>query len=321
MAKADLSAILVTDEDGVGLTRIIDRLSKLNGAGRLEVVVGAPDPAALVVDPEKREAFAAFSVIEADVSTTARARAAAIRAASCDIIVITEDHAFPIDDDWVERHLAAHAEGHVGVGPLMCNANPSSGTGWANLIVEYTQWLDVAEPTKMISIPGHNSSYKRDALLAYGDDLSEMLEAEWHMHLDMGSRGETLLLDPRIRVSHLNPAYPGHASRLQILAGWMFAASRARNWPLWKRIAWALSFPAIVAIRCVRILATALSSKRLRAQLPLTTYPMIVFLLLCSGIGEGIGYAIGDGGRRGDLAEYEYRRWQLLRPDDPVGPA
>lgn len=312
-AGAEASVILVAPEGRIGIARILDRLRSQSAAAQLEVVIASPaaDVAELCLLSEP--AFADMRVVAADLSTSARARAAAIVAARAPIVIFVEDHCFPVREDWAAQILLAHQRPHVGVGPVMRNANPATATSWASLAVEYGPFLDRSAAGEVDFIPGHNSSYKREALLQYGGDLADMLEAEWVLHVDLRARGFTLWLDPSIEVEHLNYSHAGRATKLQLLSGWMFAASRSASWPAMRRACYAAVFPVIALRRMVTVTGQMFRSPRTRPDAP-RSLPMVIVLLLASGLGEGIGYAFGDCGRRNALALMEYRRWRNLLP-------
>lgn len=310
-----LSVILVTEEGGDGLARVLDRLAAQEGAGTLEIVVAAKEPHAIALPPERVAPFAALRVVAADTSTSARARAGAVRAARAPYVVLAEDHAFPVGTRWAARFLARLDEGYAGVGPLMLNANPATRTSRANLAVEYAPWTHAERAREVERIPGHNSAYPRALLLAYGERLAEMLEAEWVLHVDMRRQGHKLLHDPEIAVEHLNYSRTRRSLRLQFLQGRMFADSRASEWSRARRLAYALAWPAVPMVRLCRIVATLARARETRAGLP-GSLPMIAALLAASGLGEGLGYAFGDGGQRRAFAQLEYRRWQNLVPGE-----
>jgi hypothetical protein len=312
---AALSVILVTDEGGRGLDRILDRLAAQGLARRIEVIVGAADPDAVAIYPRHTAAFHALRVIAADTVTSATARAEAIRDAGAPYVALAEDHCFPETDDWAERLVRGLDAGHAAVGPVMRNANPGTRISWANLLVEYGPWLSVRSGGAARHLPGHNSAYRRALLLAHGPALATMLEAEWVLHADLRARGHTLVLDPDITVAHLNYSLLGRSVRLQFLAGRMFAASRARGWSRARRLVFALLSPAIPFKRLLAVTRDALGAGEARGPL-VASLPLAFLLLVASGIGEGLGYAFGDGGRRNALALMEYRRWRNLRPDE-----
>ena len=182
---------------------------------------------------------------------------------------------------------------------------------WASLAVEYGPFLDCSVAGETDFLPGHNSSYKREALLQFGDSLADMLEAEWVMQVDLRARGFTFWLDPSIEVEHLNYSRSDRSLKLQFLSGWMFASSRSASWPIAKRAVYALSFPAIVLWRSIAVTGQILRAPSARPN-ALRSFPMIVFLLLASGVGEGIGYAFGACGQRNSLALMEFGRWRNL---------
>jgi hypothetical protein len=79
--------------------------------------------------------------------------------------------------------LAGHAEGTwAAVGPVVCNANPATAVSWANMLLEYAPWTESAERGPVAHLPGHNSSYRRDLLLAYSENLELLMESESILH-------------------------------------------------------------------------------------------------------------------------------------------
>ncbi len=311
----DASVVIVTADGPEALGRLLQALAKQTIAQRLEILIAAPERLATALSNLPRNDFGALRVIEADISTSARGRAAAIAEARSPVIIFGEDHAYPVSSDWAERQVAAHARGHAAVGPLVINGNPATAISWATLFVEYGEWIEARHAGEAEVLPGHNSSYGRDVLLSYGDGLSDMLEAEWVLHRDLRRRGKTLWHDPEIVVEHLNYSKLPPAIELQFLAGRMFAASRAREWGLVQRAVFAGAFPLIAVTRMARYVRRHLVAGRFRDD-AFRALPAAAFILFVSAIGEGLGYAVGDGGRRSRLAQLEYERWRNLRDDE-----
>ena len=79
----------------------------------------------------------------------------------------------------------------------------------------------------MTLLPGHNSSYKRERLLEYGDRLAGFLDAETTLFWDLDARGLGLYLEPAARVAHVNFSRLGVWLEVQYHAGRIFAAHRA----------------------------------------------------------------------------------------------
>lgn len=310
-----LSIILVTDEGGRGIDRILARLADQSIAASLEVLVAAVDPGSVAIQPSYASAFNNLKVLLADTTTSATARAIAIQSAKTPYVALAEDHSFPVGDQWAENFLNGLKSGYAAVGPSVCNANPDTRISWANLLVEYGPWLSDKRDGNASFLPGHNSAYRRDLLLGYGEALAEMLEAEWVLQAELRKKGHKLLFDPKIKVAHLNYSFIGRSVRLQFLNGRMFAASRANGWAYWKRLFFALMSPAIPIKRTLRVSFDVRSNKERKWYL-VSSLPMTVLLLIASGIGEGIGYLLGDGGQRNALAQMEYRRWCNLKPEE-----
>lgn len=309
------SVILVASAGSDSISATMDCLRRQTIANRLEVVLAARPEQVEGLRSVNADCFFAVKVVPTDFTTSAIARTAAIRKASADIVLFVEDHSFPTRADWAERFIKAHSMGHAAVGPRMVNANPSSSTSWANIAIEYGQWLNIADAGEVDQLPGHNSSYKRDVLLRYGDDLSEMLEAEWVLHNALRASGETLWIDPDISTAHLNFSIFRSALNLHFLEGRMFAASRALSWGPLRRLTYALAFPLIFLVRFLRIANCILRNDQARPQI-LRTSPVLVIFLFLNSLGEGIGYAFGDGNQRSLLGKLEYDRWRFLREAD-----
>lgn len=316
MNRPRLSVILITDEAGDSLIGILERIAVQTIAADIQVVVAATNPDAVDLRAEQVERFGGVRVIAGDLSTSARARADAIIAADAPYIALAEDHCFPKTTVWAERLIAGLDAGHAAVGPRMTNANPSTRTSRASLAVEYGPWMAGGEAREIETLPGHNSAYRRDLLLGYGGDLADMLEAEWVLHRDLRRRGHTLLFDPAIEVSHVNFSVPLSAIRLQLFGGRCFAASRSAGWSGLRRLCYTLASPMIPLVRLVRVARDLRRAGYSAAAVVDTILPMTAVLLSASGLGEGLGYALGDGGRRPDLARMEYRRWRNLVPEE-----
>src|SRR5262249_54038198 len=141
------------------------------------------------------------------------------------------------------------------VGPVMSNANPSTSVSWADMYIGYGPWLYPDAGGARSHLPGHNSSYKRDLLLTYGDRLGEMMEAESVMQWDLRARGHELYLDPAARTFHTNFGLLRSWVAVQLLGGRVFGAARARGWPIWKRILFVAASPLIPLVRARRIVA------------------------------------------------------------------
>ncbi len=309
------SVIVVTADGPEALAPVIERLQSQDIADRLELIVAVPEKMVASFDDMPTDGFADVRVIAADLGTSARARAAAIHATRTPVVIMAEDHAFPLRDDWARRNLDAHNGACVGVGPRMRNANPGTLTSWVSLFLEYGEWANAGVAGPVRHIAGHNSSYKTGVLKAYGDGLAEIIEDEWVLHDALAANGHVLWYDPEIEVAHLNFSRLPPAILLHFLGGWMFAARRSLGWGLSRRLLYGVSFPAIWSVRMTRYLSRHVISGDDRAM-ALRAFPLALCLGVVNALGEACGYWFGECGRRGIYTDMEFGRWKNLTASD-----
>lgn len=306
--------VLVTGDGAEHLAGILARLRRQTIAPRLEVILVTRARHVDGVAALRPNEFGAFRVIAGDLSTSARGRAMGVKAASADITIFAEDHCFPVDDRWAERIVDRFAGDWDGVGPVVDNANPATGASCATHLLEYGLYARPDGPAEVRLMPGHNSGYRTARLTAYGEGLADMLETEWRLQNDMRARGSRFVIDPEIRVAHLNYARFGSSLSLHHLAGRMFAAHRRiGRGPVW-RLGFAAAAPLIFAKRLGQAVMDALASD-IRPDLP-RALPATIAFLAVSAAGEAMGYLFGTGGREGELAKLEYSRWRHVMPDE-----
>jgi hypothetical protein len=310
-----MSVVVITPDSYATIRKTIRHLRAQRVRGSLEIIIAAPSTEKLCLDESEMKDFLRYKIIEVGpVNSTARARAEGARAASAHIVAYAEDHAYPAPG-WAEALIERHREGWTAVGPVMTNANPRSITSWANLLIEYAQWLDPTEGGERDHLPGHNGSYKRDALLEYGDRLEAMLDAESVLHWDLRASGHKLYLEPKARTFHQNFSQPTPSLTLRFNGGRLFASSRARYWPVWRRALFATASPLIPAVRCLRITRELFKPGRPRRLLPLLL-PALIAGLIFDGAGEMAGYALGPGRAMAKLSDMEFHRERYLAKHD-----
>ena len=163
-----------------------------------------------------------------EMHSVGAAYAAGVHSATAPVVALGEDHSFP-HPDWAERLVSAHQQPWAAVRPQVCNANPGSSIATADFLIAYGPWSESARSGEVEHLPGHNSSYKRDLLLEYGDSLPGMLEAESVLHWQLRRNGHKLYLETAAKTSHVNISRLVSWASAQYHAGRMFAAFRARN--------------------------------------------------------------------------------------------
>ncbi|MBA3585739.1 MAG: glycosyltransferase [Gemmatimonadetes bacterium] len=310
-----MSLIAITTGPYAILRRLIAHLRAQTIHDRLELVIAAPTRSELGLEESELAEFHSFKIVETGAClSNPAARAAAIRAAGASFVALTEEHSFP-EPGWAEALLAAHDEGHSVVGPAILNANPLTLLSWANLLSEYGQWMERPKNDQIEHLPGHNSSYRREVLLEYGDDLEDKLEAESVIHWELRRRGLRLCLEPQARTRHLNVSRWSTTLRLRLSGGRNFAGSRARVWGIGRRLLYTAASPLIPFVRFRRVLRDL---RRIRARQPVPRGVGIVLLgiLMVDGLGEWMGYAFGTGDSVHVLTDLEFDRLDHMRHGD-----
>jgi hypothetical protein len=198
---------------------------------------------------------------------------------------------------------------------VVCNANPATAVSWANFLLEYGPWIEPGTRGIADHLPGHNSSYRRDLLLAYGKRLEPLMESETVLQWDLRRHGHRLFMEPAARTHHLNFSTLSGSIRLRFNGGRQFAATRSADWPLPKRLLYVLGAPLIPLVRLRRSVAVLARWPARRRLLP-RVLPVLAAMVTLDGIGELVGYATGPGASSSILGriEFDRRRW-LTRTD------
>jgi predicted dehydrogenase len=310
-----LSAIASTATGYKALRTTIAHLRAQTVAARMELVLVGPSLEALEHAAEDAAPFAAVQkVAVGPVRSIAHANAAGVRRARGRVVVLTEDHCFP-EPGWAAALLRAHEEPWAAVGPVVRNANPGSVVSWADFLIGYGPWMEPAPAHSPAFLPGHNSSYKRELLLALGGRLEAMLESETVLHFEWTTRGLPLRIEPAARVAHVNFSRWRSWLPVQFLWGRLFAGMRAASWPRRRRWFYAAASPLIPAVRFWRAVRAYLQPGRSRWLL-LRTAPVLALGLTLDGLGQMLGYLRGPGRSMETLARYEFNRIEHVRAED-----
>jgi hypothetical protein len=305
--RPDLSVVLITPDTFETIRRTATCIAHQSANAQVELVIVAPESATIEVDQDLVAPLAGVQVVTLrSVSPTGPARAAAIRAARAPIVAFAEEHCFP-DMGWAAALIEAHRGDHAAVGPAMHNANPDSIVSWADFLVGYGPWAAPVSKREVEYLPGHNSSYKRDALLAYDDKLDELMEAETVVMWNLRSKGQRLLLEPAAFTSHMNFGRWQSWLAVMFFNGRAFADTRASQWSMPKRLAFVAASPLIPFVRLARTVGHARRVGRGPACLA-TVIPTIAVGLTVDAIGQMAGYAVGAGDAHEKMAAYEWHR-------------
>jgi hypothetical protein len=275
-------------------------------ADRIEVVFVVPRGLDFAPDADALAGFAGSRVTEVEsMEGGAAGYAAGVRAASAPFVAFTEDHCYP-EPGWAEALLAAYDERTAAVGPVVAHANAGGSIAWADYLLGYGPWIDPTPGGDVDYLPGHNSSYRLEALLPYAPDLDRWLEAESVLHWDMRKNGWRLVLEPRAKAHHFSFSRPSSWLKATFLQSRAFGGRRTRDAGVAKRLVWVAACPLIPAVRlrrCVRDSSRSASAPSIVRLLPALTASLAV-----SAVGEAVGYALGEGDAAQRVGRYEFRR-------------
>jgi hypothetical protein len=310
-----LAAIVLVPDRLATIRALLAALASQTAARRLEIVFAGPSAVHTEITAELMAPFAGWRFVPQDpFTTTCAARAAAIRATTAPWVVLTEDHSLP-RHEWAQQLISRLETGCDVVGPAVENGNPRHLGSWLNLLIEYGDWLAPHPGGPLPHLPGHNSAYRRDLLLALGSSLAQQLEAESVLHWQFLREGRSLWLEPRAITRHQNFERLLPSLRLRLVGGRLFAANRSAAWSWPLRIAWALAFPLIALRRTARVAANA---RRVRPTAWLGLVPALFAFLLVDALGEALGYLAGAGRSMDYISDIDFKRHRYFYRRGPA---
>lgn len=311
-----LSATLVA-RDGLTPFRVsLDALAAQSICDRIEVVVVAPECVPLPDLPDRLRAFAGWQVVRVpEVKASGPARAVGVRAARAPVVVSIEDHCYP-QPGWAAGLLAAfEAPGVVGAGPSFGNGNPGSRTSWVDYLMNFGAYADHTETRPRGGTAWHNTAYRRDVLLRYGDALGDLLDVEGPLQQDLIRRGGLLVQSGTAEVRHLNFSHPGWLLVEHVVNGRQFGAARARGWSGARRALHTAAMPLVPLARLWHVWGAARRAGR-ASELGGAGLPLLALALGASTVGEAVGILFGPGRAPERKFAMEYERHHYMSAPD-----
>jgi hypothetical protein len=244
-------------------------------------------------------------------------RARGVQEARADVVAFIEEHCLA-HAGWARALVEAHHGPWAGVGCEVHNANPGRGLSDFIHLIGYGPFAPPAPAGPAHGIPGQNSSYKRDALLALGEDLPKLLVADVLLQRALRKAGHRMALAPDARMSHLN-----EQSTTLLGAGsyhyhrYCFAArAEVSGWRWWRRLAFAAASVAVPLYRPWRELQAYRKRARHGARDFRRALPGIVLMSAYAVAGIVVGLLFGAG-----EAAHRFTWYEVTAPraddDDP----
>jgi hypothetical protein len=301
----ELSVILVVgkrrERAAVALASV---LSQEVDGGMLEVLLIDCAPGSPAIEgsaqPNVRTIAASAS------ATFAEAKVLGILESQAPVIAFLEEHAF-VASGWAKALLNAHREPCVGVGAEVHNGNPERWLSRSVAVMNYHFWFPPARRAEFTMLPGHNVSFKRDALLAYGDRLRGLLRTELVLHTRLHRDGGRMLLEPDAKFFHLNEIHWRDCVRGFFLFHRLYAPARAREfcWTAARRALYIAGSPLVPAYFLLRFFAFVLRERPDLFRSGLSALPLILVVQTIGAVGQAVGLLLGPGGADRAFSAYE----------------
>jgi hypothetical protein len=250
--KPEVSIILIVGKFRERAERALSTMLAQDGIHRAEVLL--VDTCGKGVMPLKGSDHPCVKIIyEARPIHIGEMRANAIRETKGRIVAFLEEHSY-LPDGWLTAVIEAFEFGWTGIGSEVLNANPGEGLSDLINILHYLNWIPPANPGETDIIPTHKTSYLRDVLLAYNDDLGDYLLIETLLMMRLRQDGYTLGIDPKVKIYHFSETDYYSLAQLGYLSHRCFGACRAdlENWTTGMKVVRTLTSPLVPIVRSVR---------------------------------------------------------------------
>lgn len=303
-------SVIVPAEGFADVAELVGRLCAQTIADRIELVVPTTAPGEFPPDRPETAALAGLVAVPVGgVHPMPEARAAGARRVSGPVVFMGETHSLPAPD-WAERLLAAHDQGWERVTPVLANGNPDGALSWAAFLLDYGSRAEGMDSSPLPWAPVHNVTYRAEWLRRHDADLERLFDGYRRYAEGRGPEpGGYRAADARM--DHLNVSRPLHWAHERFLAGRLAGAARSAGWPAWRRAAYVLASPAIVALLVWR--ERPMLRRAGLGALPRLTVPAVVLSLILRVVGEGIAHVRGPGRASVHMDEYEIGKRRFTR--------
>ena len=316
--QAELSVVIVMGDPGTraGLEKTLYSLIHQQSIEKLEILV--VDCAPSGAPPLKGSDHRSVRTVKLPRSgtTLAQARAEGVRQARAPIVGFLDDHSFAMAG-WAEALVEAHRGPWAGVGGEIYNNTPARGFADPIYLMGHAAWMPPAPRGEAELLPSHDTCYKREILLQYGDELPELLMAEPVLMRRLRLDGQRLYVDPNVKSTH---GYTVNPLTLVAFYAWSrcFAASRAKafKWSPARRMTFGFLSPFIPLVRAIRLFVYLVRRRPTSLPAFLVGLPIILLAQAGAAVGEGLGmlFGLGDAER---LLTQTHLRGLRLRAEYP----
>jgi hypothetical protein len=215
----------------------------------------------------------------------------AMREATGDLILLTEDHCVPAPT-WVRTMATAQVDGRAVVGGRVEIADGVSATDWAFYFVDFFRYANPVSEGPYPSLTVCNAGYRRDHL----DELREIWSTYFHetaINDALRRRFGDLWLHPDSEVVIGRHVTLRDAVYERYAFGRLFSCTRISFMGTGRRLCYALFSPALPILIMGRMAAKAFRSGKLARSFLRSLGPLTLMVLSWSW-GEWLGYVTGQ---------------------------
>ncbi len=281
-------SVLVCAIAGAGhLARCLDAIAAQEGPAPDEILVVADPNLPGIAELAPRYPRVRFVRNEGQ-STPIEIASRALREATGDLLVLTEDHCRPAPD-WLRRLVAAHREGRAAVGGAVETDHAGSTVTWAFYLVDYYRYMRPAAEGPAPALTVCNVSYQRAQLEAVRELWRETFH-ETAVNAALAERFGMLWLVPEAEVRTRRTVRFGDAVYERYAFGRMFACNRNRfSGALARRLAYACLAPLLPPVIMWRMARRAFRSPAAGAMYLRSLGPLLAMVGAWTW-GEWLGY-------------------------------
>lgn len=219
------------------------------------------------------------------------ARADGIRAAQAPIVCFMEEHC-EMQPGAAEAYIRAHAGAWAAVGGSFMNGNPDSGRSNQAFRMNYGIYLRPHRGRgRTHSVPGQNSTFKRDILLRYDDRLETLLISDLILQWQMQRDGYQLFYEPDAIIAHRNEITLRSLATGVFYWNWCFSHLRGQvfDWSPLHRVARIVGAPLMPWWRLLRMFTWMPRFGLARFLTFLKDIPFIIAVNHCAAAGQIAG--------------------------------
>lgn len=220
-----------------------------------------------------------------------------IEQARAPVVALLEDHCVVLPG-WAAALVEAHKESWGAVCGEVINGNPGLGISNAEFFATRNiRWQSPAEKRQLSMIDGHNSAYKRNILLSYGDQLKFMLRAEAVLLYKIQDDGYQLLLEPDAKYIHIGEAFLRTLPTTLFYWHRVFGHTRALvfHWSAAQQLIRLVMLPLLPWWHSASTLAYIFTKRQDQLWMFIKNLPMILALHYFCSAGQAVGILFGEG--------------------------